>query len=116
MDMTNETLITVSWELYQQGMPKSRIAQRLGKHRETIHLWVTGIKGLGLLGFLDKYQQAKKGERKKRLRQMTKRPGCIILSLCPHLVSQRRHPEFRLSYTTVDGEGDKGVEDDNEYH
>jgi transposase len=66
MDMTNETLITVSWELYQQGMPKSRIAQRLGKHRETIHLWVTGIKGFGLLGFLDKYQQAKKGERKKR--------------------------------------------------
>ena len=66
MDMTNETLITVSWELYQQGMPKSRIAQRLGKHRETIHLWVTGIKGLSLLGFLDKYQQAKKGERKKR--------------------------------------------------
>ena len=64
--MTNETLITVSWELYQQGMPKSRIAQRLGKHRETIHLWVTGIKGFGLLGFLDKYQQAKKGERKKR--------------------------------------------------
>ncbi|MFC1976974.1 hypothetical protein ACFLWS_01720 [Chloroflexota bacterium] len=114
--MTNETLITVNWELCQQGMPKSRIAQRLGKHRETIHLWVTGIKGLGLLGFPDKYQQAKRGERKKRLRQMTNRPRCIILSLCPRPVSQRRHPEFRFSYTTVEGEEDKGVEDDNEYY
>lgn len=54
MDITNETLITVS-----------RIAQRLGEHRETIHLWITGIKGSGLLDFPD-CQQAKKGERKKR--------------------------------------------------
>jgi transposase len=66
MDMTNETLIVLCWELYEQGMPKIRIARRLGKHRETIHLWTKGIKGAGLIGFLDKYQQAKKGERKKR--------------------------------------------------
>ena len=64
--MTNETLIILSWELYEQGMPKIRIAQRLGKHRETIHLWLKGINRVGLLGFLDKYKQAKKGERKKR--------------------------------------------------
>lgn len=64
--MTNETLIVLCWELYEQGMPKIRIARRLGKHRETIHLWAKGIKGAGLIGFLDKYQQAKKGERKKR--------------------------------------------------
>ena len=64
--MTNETLIVLCWELYEQGMPKSRIAQRLGKHRETIHLWVKSINRVGLLGFLDKYKQAKKGERKKR--------------------------------------------------
>jgi len=66
MDMTNETLIVLCWELYEQGVPKSRIAQRLGKHRETIHLWIKGVKGASLLGFLDKYRQAKKGERKKR--------------------------------------------------
>ena len=66
MDMTNETLVVLCWELYEQGMPKSRIARRLGKHRETIHLWIKGIKGAGLIGFLDKYKQAKKGERKKR--------------------------------------------------
>ena len=66
MDMTNETLIVLCWELYEQGVPKSRIAQRLGKHRETIYLWVKGIAGVGLLSFLDSYKQAKKGERKKR--------------------------------------------------
>jgi len=66
MDMTNETLIILCWELYEQGMPKIRIAQRLGKHRETIHLWIKSINRVGLLGFLDKYKQAKKGERKKR--------------------------------------------------
>ncbi len=64
--MTNETLIVVCWELYEQRVPKIRIAKSLGKHRETIHLWIKGIKGAGLLGFLDKYRQAKKGERKKR--------------------------------------------------
>jgi len=66
MDMTNETLIVLCWELYEQRMPKIRIAKRLGKHRETIHLWIKGINRVGLLGFLDKYKQAKKGERKKR--------------------------------------------------
>src|SRR4030043_256196 len=66
MDMTNETLIVLCWELYEQGMAKRQIAQRRGKHRETIHLWIRGIKELGLLGFLDKYRIAKKGERKRR--------------------------------------------------
>jgi transposase len=47
-------------------MPKSRIAGRLGKHRETIHLWIKGIEKDGLMPYLDKYRQAKKGQRKKR--------------------------------------------------
>ena len=64
--MLNETLITLCWELYEQGMPKSRIARRLSKHRETIHLWIKGIQKYGLIPFLDKYRQAKKRERKKR--------------------------------------------------
>jgi len=66
MDMTNAGLITLCWELYEQGIPKSRIAQRLGKHRETIHLWIKAISGFGLMGFLDRYNQAKKGERQTR--------------------------------------------------
>jgi len=66
MDMTNASLITICWELYEQGIPKSHIAKRLGKHRETIHLWIKVIRQYGLMGFLDKYHQAKKGARKKR--------------------------------------------------
>ena len=66
MDMRNSTLITLSWELYERGMPKSRIAVRLGKHRETVHLWIKGIQASGLIPFLDSYEQAKKGERRGR--------------------------------------------------
>jgi len=66
MDMLNETLITLCGELYQEGLPKSDIAQRLGKNRETIHIWLSGIERYGLIGFLDRYRQAKKGERAKR--------------------------------------------------
>lgn len=64
--MTNAGLISLCWELYGQGIPKSHIAQRLGKSRETIHLWTKGIEQYGLLQFLDRYHQAKKGERAKR--------------------------------------------------
>ena len=66
MDMENSTLITLAWELYEQGVPKSRIAVQLGKHRETIHLWIRGIQARGLMPFLDSYEQAKKGERQGR--------------------------------------------------
>ncbi len=66
MDMEDSTLITLCWELHEQRMPKTRIAERLGRHRETIHLWIKGIEEYGLLGFLDKHDQAKKGERRSR--------------------------------------------------
>jgi len=66
MDMQNSTLITLCWELYEQGIPKSHIAQQLHKNRETIHIWIKGIEQYGLLSFLNKYEQAKKGERKIR--------------------------------------------------
>ena len=64
--MQNRTLITLCWELYEQGIPKVRIAKRLNKNRETIHIWIQNIKEHGLLSFLDNYEQAKKGERKRR--------------------------------------------------
>jgi len=66
MDMQNSTLITLCWELHQQGVPKSHIAQQLNKNRETIHIWIKGIMRYGLLRFLDRYGLAKKGERTKR--------------------------------------------------
>jgi hypothetical protein len=63
MDMINQTLITLAWELHEQGVPKTHIAHRLGKHRETIILWIQGIETYGLLGFLERYDGAKKGAR-----------------------------------------------------
>jgi transposase len=66
MDMQNRTLITLCWELYEQGIPKVHIAKRLDKNRETIHIWIQNIKEHGLLSFLDNYEQSKKGERKRR--------------------------------------------------
>ncbi len=63
MDMNTFTLITLAWELHQQGIPKQHIANQLGKHRETIILWIQGVEQYGLLGFLDHYQKAKKGPR-----------------------------------------------------
>ena len=66
MDMTSETLVVLCWELHGHRMAQNQIAQRLGKHHETIHLWFRGIQELGLLGFLDKNRLAKKGEPKRR--------------------------------------------------
>jgi transposase len=61
MDMSNLTLITMAWELHQEGIATSRIAARLGKQRETIHLWLRAIGAEGLLPFLERYRNAKKG-------------------------------------------------------
>ena len=66
MDMTNQTYITLAWELHEQGVNNTHIATQLGKHRETIILWIQGITQFGLLGFLDRYEQAKKVPRPKR--------------------------------------------------
>ena len=65
MDMNQLTKITICWELYEQGLAKSHIAQRLCVSRETIHIWIAGIISNTevLLGFLEQYAKAKKGER-----------------------------------------------------
>ena len=52
MDMTYETLITICWELYLERIRKSLIAQRLGKHHQTIRLWIVGITDSELITFL----------------------------------------------------------------
>lgn len=68
MDMNQLTKISLAWELYEQNTPKSHIAQRLGIQRETVHIWINKIitNPKGLLGFLDQYQKAKKGQRPRR--------------------------------------------------
>ncbi len=66
MDMHNTSLIILAWELFQQGVNKSDIARHLSRDRETIRIWVSGVEKLGLMEFLDHYEGAKKGERKRR--------------------------------------------------
>ncbi len=66
MEVLNLTKITIAWEMFESGIPKSRIASKLEVNRETIHLWIKGIKKTGLLEFLDIYVGARKGERRKR--------------------------------------------------
>lgn len=66
MDVLNLTKITLAWELFETGVLKAHIAKQLRLNRETVHLWIKGIEEHGLLEFLDKYTNAKKGERVKR--------------------------------------------------
>ncbi|GEM_PF-318187 len=64
--MTKPGQIALAWELYQQRMPKVDIAKVVGVHRETIGIWIVGIEKVGIQGYIERYLNAKKGERKKR--------------------------------------------------
>ena len=66
MGMEKSTEIVLAWELYEQGLSKSAIARRLGRHRETISLWLRGIERHGLKGYVDKTTRACKVARPTR--------------------------------------------------
>jgi transposase len=66
MEVLNTTKITLAWELFEAGVPKRHIAEKLGLHWETVGIWIKGIQENGLLPFLDIYTNAKKGPRVKR--------------------------------------------------
>jgi hypothetical protein len=66
MEMLNQTKIIVCWELYEAKVPKIHIAQRLEVDRDTVRIWIKEIERVGLVGFLDQYTKAKKGERVAR--------------------------------------------------
>ena len=63
VEMETTTLITLDWELHTQGLSeglsKSRIAERLGKDRGAIRLWIEAVTEKGLLPFLEQHQKAK---------------------------------------------------------
>lgn len=87
MDIMNQiTKITLAWELFEQQLPKTHIAQKLEIHRETVGIWIKGIQShpVGLAGFIDDYLQAKKVERTKR-----KLDGLLIERVC-HLREENR--------------------------
>ena len=64
--MNQLTKIVVAFELYEQRLPVTHIASKLGVERTTIHRWVNKISRTSLERFLEDYLQAKKGERAKR--------------------------------------------------
>lgn len=65
--MTQTSKIALSWDLFEQNIPITRIAGNAGVHRSTIHRWIKGIKEVGdLESFIDAYLVTKKGPRKKR--------------------------------------------------
>lgn len=68
MGVNQLTKIILAWELSGEGIPKIHIADRLSTHRETVHIWVKNISRHpeGLIGYLEDYKNAKKGERAKR--------------------------------------------------
>lgn len=68
--MQNTSLITLAWELYCNNVSQLKIATDLHKNRDTIRLWIQGIKRHGLMKFLDLYVQAKKGPRTPRKADM----------------------------------------------
>ena len=66
MEVNQLTKITIAWELYGSGAPKSHIASQLDITRETVHIWINRIREIGLLQFLENYTNCKKGGRAKR--------------------------------------------------
>src|SRR3990170_8431199 len=69
MEMRQETKISLAWELLKAGVPKSHIAQHLELSRRTVIRWSQAFEQAGsLTAFLDGYQQAKRGPRRKRKR------------------------------------------------
>lgn len=66
MDMKQLTKITLVWELFEAGVAQTHIASRLGINRDTVRVWINGIKEQGLHGFLNSYELAKKGPRQRR--------------------------------------------------
>lgn len=60
------TKIALAWELHEQGVSNTKIARHIGKHRETVGIWINRIKAVGIEVFLDEHDSAKKGPRQKR--------------------------------------------------
>ena len=58
MDMQALTQLPLAFELAEQGLSHSKIAAHLGRHRETIGLWLNGIATYEFSGFPERHGQA----------------------------------------------------------
>lgn len=61
--MQNITKITLAWELHAAGVMQKDIAAQLAVNRDTLRVWFWEVARYGLLPFLDRYTNAKKGSR-----------------------------------------------------
>jgi len=59
MEVNQITKITLCQELFEAGVPKTHIAEKLLLNRETVHIWIKSIGELGLNGFIEEYLNSK---------------------------------------------------------
>lgn len=64
--MVSVTPIRIAWELHQAQQPVTYIAARVGVHRSTIYRWLNGIRQWGIVAFVRRYRNAKKGRRQRK--------------------------------------------------
>jgi len=65
------TKIILAYELLEQGISKASIAERLNVSRRTVIRWAQAIEQHGSLeAYLEYYQHAKQGSRRKRKRDV----------------------------------------------
>lgn len=70
--MSLKSKIYVAWNLWQEGVKPTRIAERIGVHRATVYRWIRRFKYCGLRRTIKAYENAKKGRRRKRVTVETK--------------------------------------------
>lgn len=103
------TKIILAYELLEQGMPKTRIAERLSVARRTGIRWAQAIEQAGSLEtYLEHYQRAKKGSRRKRKRDaILKRRIWALREKYHHCCGQKiqyflqKEYQMNVSVTTI---------------
>lgn len=56
MDWQTLSQLTLALKLAEQGLSHTKITTHLGRHLETIELWLKGILTYGLSGFLERHR------------------------------------------------------------
>lgn len=94
------TKIMLAHELLEQGLSQGVVAQRLGISRRTVLRWAQGIQQQGdLQSFLEHYQQAKSGPRRKRKRnQVLKQRIWALRERYRHCCGQKLQYFLRQEY------------------
>ncbi len=94
------TKIVLAHELLGAGLSQRTVAERLGLSRRTVLRWAQGIQQQGSLqGFLEYYQQAKAGPRRKRKRdQVLKQRIWALRERYRHCCGQKLQYFLRQEY------------------